>query len=322
VSVVNAESFTAAAEKLGIPKSSVSRSVAQLEEELGVRLLQRTTRKLSLTEAGQAFYQRAQPAMLGLEEAEAEVTATRQDPRGTIRMTAPVEMGHVLIPKLVVEFTQKYPKVHISLSLTQRIVDLVAEGFDLALRAGKLDDSTLVARKVLTTELGLYAAPSYLERRGRPKALSELARHDCVLFHARSARASWVMIGPQGEETVEVTGPVESDALFFVNATAIEGAGIALLPHELAEASVRAGNLERVLPQYAHAGGSCYLVMPSNRLIPSHVLLFRDFLLERIPSFWQELGKACNEHVGPPSSGRANGIKVRKIARANRTARV
>jgi DNA-binding transcriptional LysR family regulator len=295
VSVVAAESFTAAASKLGVPKSSVSRGVAQLEEELGVRLLERTTRKLSLTEAGQAFYRRAKPAVAGLEEASAEATSLRREPRGTVRMTAPLELGVAVLPKLVVEFTRQYPRVQIALSLTSRLVDLVGEQFDLALRAGKLEDSSLVARKVAAVDLALYATKAYLDRRGRPKTVAELAGHDCILNRSRGGGDTWTLDGPDGEERVEVNGPLQADAMFFLMDAALAGGGVALLPQDIADGEFRAGRLERVLPEHALRGGAYYLLMPSSRLIPAHVLLFRDFLVERLTSFWAQVAVACTE---------------------------
>jgi len=299
VSVVGAESFTAAADKLGLPKSSVSRSVAQLEDELGVRLLERTTRKLSLTEAGQAFYRRVQPAVLGLEEAGAAAAALRQEPQGTVRMTAPLELGVVVLPKLVVEFTRQYPKVQIALSLTPRVVDLVGEGFDLALRAGKLEDSSLVVRKVSGVELRLYASPEYVARRGMPETVADLAGHDCLLHRSRGGTDTWTLSGPTRDETVEVGGPLQADGMFFLAEAALAGGGIALLPTDIGEPDYHAGRLERVLPAYAVRGAAYYLVMPSSRLIPTHVLLFRDFLLARLATFWQEIGAKCSERRGP-----------------------
>ncbi len=302
VSVVTCESFTAAAEKLGVPKSSVSRGVAQLEDELGVRLLERTTRKLSLTEAGEAFYRRARPAVAGLEEASAEATSLRREPRGTVRMTAPLELGVAVLPKLVVDFTQRHPRVQIALSLTSRLVDLVGEQFDIALRAGKLEDSSLVARKVAGVDLALYASAAYLERRGRPKTFGELATHDCILNRSRGGGGTWRLHGPRGEEQVDVNGPIQADAMFFLMDAALAGGGIALLPQDVADAEYRAGRLERVLPEYALRGGAYYLLMPSSRLIPAHVVLFRDFLLEHLTTFWAQVAVACTERRGARAS--------------------
>jgi DNA-binding transcriptional LysR family regulator len=295
VNVVASESFTAAAERLGVPKSSVSRGVAQLEEELGVRLLERTTRKLSLTEAGEAFYRRARPAVAGLEEASAEATSLRREPRGTVRMTAPLELGVAVLPRLIVDFTRRYPRVQVAVALTSRLVDLVGEQFDIALRAGKLEDSSLVARKIAGVDLALYASAEYLDRRGRPKTLAELAKHDCILNRARGGGGTWTLHGPRGEEQVEVSGPIQADAMFFLMDAALAGGGIALLAQDVADSEYRAGHLERVLPEYALRGGAYYLLMPSSRLIPAHVVLFRDFLIEHLATFWAQCAVACTE---------------------------
>lgn len=309
VSVVAAESFTAAAAKLGVPKSSVSRGVSQLEEELGVRLLERTTRKLSLTEAGQAFYRRAQSAVAGLEEASAEASSLRREPRGTVRMTAPLELGVALLPKLIVDFTRQYPKVQIALSLTSRAVDLVGEQFDLALRAGTLEDSSLVARKVASVDMALYASPEYLDLRGRPESVAELSQHDCILYRSRGGGDTWTLNGPGGDESVEVNGPIQADVMFFLMDAAISGGGIALLPQDVADGEFRAGRLERVLDQHALRGTAYYLLMPSSRLIPSHVILFRDYLLEHLTSFWAKVAVVCTERrpARRAALGRVNG---------------
>jgi DNA-binding transcriptional LysR family regulator len=322
VSVVATESFTAAAAKLGVPKSSVSRGVSQLEEELGVRLLERTTRKLSLTEAGEAFYRRAQPALAGLEEASAVANSLRREPRGTVRMTAPLELGVAVLPKLVVEFTKKYPTIQIALSLTSRVVDLVGEQFDLALRAGKLEDSSLVARKISNVDLALYASPAYLDRRGRPKSVAELAKHDCILHRSRGGGDTWTLGGPQGEEQVDVNGPVQADAMFFLMDAAIAGGGIALLPQDVADAEFRASRLERVLDKHGVRGGAYYLLMPSSRLVPAHVVLFRDFLLEHLSSFWAQVAVVCKERrpgAPPPSGVHPNGAKTNSTKKKTKT---
>src|SRR5450432_3748982 len=186
IRVVELESFTAAAKQLGLPKSSVSRTVTRLEEDLGVRLLQRTTRTLHLTEAGHAYYERARVALTGLEEAASAATDMSTVPRGVVRVTAPGDLGVLNLADIVWRFSRAYPLVHIELSLSSRFVDLVAEGFDLAVRAGKLTDSTLIARKIGSDSLGIFAAQSYLKRRGRPKAFSALTEHDCVLFRGKN----------------------------------------------------------------------------------------------------------------------------------------
>jgi len=200
--VVELESFTAAAKQLGLPKSSVSRTVTRLEDELGVRLLQRTTRTLHLTEVGRAYYERARGALSALDEAASAATNSSAEPRGTVRMTAPPDMGIMNLVDIVARFARKYPLVHIDISLSSRFVDLVAEGFDLALRAGKMADSSLVARKIGSDALGIYASANYLRRRGRPKTLADLADHDCV-FPRDERQKRMAPDGSRGRRTLD-----------------------------------------------------------------------------------------------------------------------
>jgi DNA-binding transcriptional LysR family regulator len=180
VRVVEAASFTAAAAALGVPTSSASRAVARLEAELGVRLLNRTTRKLSLTDEGRPFFQRMQAVIAETEEATQQAAGFAREPRGPVRVTAPLDLGLQVLPAIVRRIIERYPGIVVELVLTSRRVDLVEEDIDLAIRGGHLPDSSLVARKITATDLGIFAAPSYLQRRGRPRAFADLARHDCL----------------------------------------------------------------------------------------------------------------------------------------------
>jgi DNA-binding transcriptional LysR family regulator len=280
VRVVELDSFTAAATALGLPKSSVSRSVAQLEEALGVRLLQRTSRKLSLTDSGRAFYERVRDPLTGVVEAMTDATEENREPRGTIRFTAPPDLGLALLAPLLAEFARKYPHIHVDVMLTTRLVDLIAERFDLALRATKrLDDSTLVARRIGAITAALFASPAYLKREGTPRSIADLAAHKCVLFRANDGRSSLRLQGPGGEEVVEVRGPISTDDIGFVRRAVLEGAGIGLLPHQIVSEQDK---LVPVLPAYSLEGAVLYLVMPSGRHVPTRVRLLRDFLAERL----------------------------------------
>jgi len=287
--VVELESFTAAAKHLGLPKSSVSRTVTRLEDELGVRLLQRTTRKLNLTEAGRAYYDRARVALAGLEEAASAATNLSAEPRGTVRVSTPANMGMIDLGEIVARFVRKFPLVHIEISLSSRFVDLVAEGFDLALRAGKLADSSLVARRIGSDTFGLFASPAYLRRRGRPKTLAELAKHDCVLFRGTHGKSEWVLDGPRGEERVTVRGPLNADEIGFVQQAVSAGVGIALLPMIGVRLTTGRGNLPmpvRVLPEYHGPGNSLHVVSPSTRYQSASVTAFRDFLVADLTALW------------------------------------
>lgn len=286
--VVEAESFTAAAAALGLPKSSVSRSVAKLEEELGVRLLQRTTRKLNLTDAGRAYFDRARAAMTGLDDAGTAVRDMGKHARGTVRVSAPVDVGVIALADIVARFVRRYPQIHVDLSLTGRLVDLVEEGFDLAVRAGKLESSSLIARKIGSTELALYAAHGYVRRRGRPRSLGDLAEHDCVLFRGHAGKATWQLTGPNGEEKIEVTGPINVDEMSFVRSAVIAGLGIGLVPIFLCPNEVEKNELVRVLPEYSHRAGALYVVSPPIRYEPARVTLFREFLVTSLAATFHE----------------------------------
>jgi DNA-binding transcriptional LysR family regulator len=280
--VVEDGGFTAAARTLRVPKSSVSRSVALLEEELGVRLLQRSTRKVELTEAGRVFYDRASRALAGLEDAEAAVVDLQSSLRGTLRVTAPADAGAGILAPLIARFVERHPAVHVECVLTARVVDLIAEGIDFAFRASKVVDSSLVARRLLTRDGALYAAPSYLARRGTPGQVADLAAHDCVMFRADQGRTRWTLTGPSGDETVEVRGPISADDFAFVHQAALRGVGIALLPQFIAQASVARGELVRVLPERLGLRGLWHLVYPSSRYLPRRAALFRDFVLSEL----------------------------------------
>jgi len=279
VRVVELEGFTAAANALGLPKSSVSRSVAQLEESLGVRLLQRTSRKLSLTDAGRAFYDRVREPLCGVLDAMNDASESQRQPSGVIRLSAPPDLGSAMLAPPITEFVRKHPQIRVELSLTNRMVDLVAERFDLALRATpRLEDSSLVARKILGGVGGLFAAPSYLKRRGKPRTLAEVEGHDCVLFRAHDGRAIWRLQGPHGAEQVEVRGAISADDLGFVRRAVVAGAGIAFLPGT----PLPDDELVRVLPDHCAEGGALYVVMPSGRHVPARVALLRDFLIAKL----------------------------------------
>jgi DNA-binding transcriptional LysR family regulator len=281
VRVVEAGSFTAAAAALGLPKSSVSRAVARLEAELGVRLLQRTTRALGLTEAGRAYHERARAGVQALADAATEAAESGGEVRGLVRLAAPPDAGPILA-ELIVELTRRHAALRIDLALGAMSVDLVEARIDLALVAGHLADSTLVARLLGTTEAWLVASPRYLRRSGRPRTAADLGSHACVLMRSADGRATWALAGPSGEERVEVSGRVGGDGYTFVRAAAAAGAGIALVPGFLCTDEVARGALVRVLPRHAAPGVPVHLVLPSARLVPARVTVVREFLLERL----------------------------------------
>jgi len=283
VKVVEEGGFTAAARALELPKSSVSRSVALFEEELGVLLLQRSTRKVELTEAGRQFFDAASRALAGLEDARAAVSDLQGSLSGTVRVTAPEDAGVWILGPIVARFVEQHPGVHVDLLLTGRVVDLAAEGVDFALRASKITDANLVARRLAPRDTGLFAAPRYLERRGTPSRPSDLTSHDCVIFRGdRQGRAQWVLTGQAGDELVEVKGRITADDFVFVHQATVCGLGIGLMPKFLAASSVARGELVPVLPKYEGFKGAWHLVYPSARYLPRRAVAFRDLVLAEL----------------------------------------
>lgn len=280
--VVEEGGFTAAARALHVPKSSVSRSVALLEEELGVLLLLRSTRKVELTEAGRLFYDRASRALAGLEDAEAAVSDLQGSLSGIVRVTAPADAGVWIVAPLVARFVALHPGVHVDVVLSARVVDLVTEGVDFAFRAARIADTSLVARRLVSREMRLYAAPSYLERRPGPKTVDDLATHECVLFRADHGKTRWTLLCPGGEKVVEVRGPVSVDDFVFLQRSTLLGLGIGLMPQFLALEHVTTGALVEVLPGHRAPLASWHLVYPSGRYLPRRAVAFRDFILAEL----------------------------------------
>jgi DNA-binding transcriptional LysR family regulator len=282
VKVVESGGFTAAGRALGMPKSSLSRAVALLESELGARLLQRSTRRVELTEIGRAFFERAVHAVNDIEDAVRQVNDLQASPRGLIRVTAPLDAGSYLLAPLLPRFTAEYPGLQLEVLVTSRVVDLLEEHVDFALRAAEVRDGSLVARKLRRIEVGLFAARSYVEKRGTPSSVGDLAKHDCVLFRPERGRARWTLQGPNGSETIDVSGPIGADDFMFVYRTAMAGGGIANLPLFLCEGALARDALVRVLPDYRFQVGNFTLAYPSARHLPHRSALFRDFILKEL----------------------------------------
>jgi DNA-binding transcriptional LysR family regulator len=282
VSVVERGGFSAAAKSLGLPKSSVSRSVALLEKDLGVRLLHRSTRKVSLTNAGQAFYERAASGVGALQRATSDVSDMDAAMRGTIRLTVPVDAGVWLVAPVVAAFVKRHPHVYVDVQLTSRVVDLVEEGVDLALRAGRVTTASLIARKLGSIDSALYASRRYVERRGTPETVADLAAHPAVMFRPTDGRVTWNLVGPRGATPADVTGPVSSDDFSFVRRAVMGGVGIGRLPLFLCAHAVKRGTVVRVLPAYRIPGAPLQLVYASARHPPQRVAALRDALIEGI----------------------------------------
>lgn len=282
VRVVEAGSFTRAAEQLGLPKSAVSRRVARLEESLGTRLLQRSTRRLSLTEAGSRYHRQATTALGTLSDAARDVGELQDEPRGVVRFTAPNSLVTDYLIEPLAKFARHYPRVSVELVLTTRMVDLVAEGIDFALRGTLLRDSALIARKVAPTPLIPVATPAYLARRGVPREPADLVRHDCILYKPENGRNRWRLTAADRERTVTVMGPAGADDIRVVYELALAGMGIGLIPNVSVSNDLGKQRLVRVLPSWCGPKGGLFLVYPPARHVPQRVLLLREQLFSHL----------------------------------------
>jgi len=280
--VIEAESFSGAARALGLSKSAVSKQVSRLEDRLGLRLLNRTTRRLSLTEAGAAFYQGCQRVVAEAEAAEQAVTHLASAPRGRLRVSAPMSFGVSHVSPALPEFLGRYPELAVDLTLNDRIVDLVEEGFDVGIRIGGLTDSSLVARRLAPNRTVLSAAPAYLQVRGTPRDVGELEDHACLIYSYQATGAAWRLTGPKGDRRFKVSGPLRVNNGDAILAAALGGLGVALLPCFICGEDLRAGRLVRVLPDWeAPPDSAVSAVFPAARHLSPKVRAFIDFLAER-----------------------------------------
>lgn len=275
--VARTRSFSAAAKELGIPKSSTSRAIARLESELSVQLLFRTTRKVSLSEAGTALYDRVTPLLRSMKGVLSGLPERGEAPSGTLKVTAPVDLGVLFLAEVVSRYTARYPAVSVDLHLTGRVVDLVGEGFDVALRvASKLEDSSLVARRAAPVLFQLFASPLYLARKGTPRTADELDGHEWVVFRGGHQRLRVAPVRPAAERSPRIT----CDDLLFVRDAVRAGVGVGLLPTFVAEPDVVAGTLVRIVPKLERSAGSLYIVTPAAKHVPGKVAAFRELVLE------------------------------------------
>ncbi|MDX1458711.1 MAG: LysR family transcriptional regulator [Marinobacter sp.] len=278
-SVVKHSSFARAAEEHGMTPSGVSRVISRLEERLGVRLLQRSTRRLSLTETGAMFHQRALQILQNLDEAEVAVSAASQQPKGLLRLNVPVVFGRQHIVPLLRPLQEKYPQLAIELTLDDRFVDPIEEGVDLTIRIGALSDSRLIARRLCANRRLLVASPDYLKRHGHPQTAEDLEDHACLVFTALDRPHQWRLVGPEGPVTVTPTGPVVCNNGEALTEAAKDGLGIALGVTFSISDALRSGELVRVLPDYEFEPTAIYAIYPSTRQLSRKVRATVDFLV-------------------------------------------
>lgn len=287
VKVVDEGSFSQAARALGVPRSAVSQAIAALERELGVRLLHRSARAMSVTEAGATLHQKTAPALRAIDQASVEVTDRQGPLRGVVRMTAPVEVGTRLLEPVMSAFLREHPGVQLELSLTSKVLDLTEAGIDLAVRGGPLRDESLIARRLggdaASQAAWLFAAPSYLRARGVPRRLADLGSHATVAVHTGRGRTAWKLTRGRTTSTVELRPALTVDAWGYALRAAVSGVGVTLLPHFLCSAEVRQGQLVRVLPGWSLPETTLWLVYPSARYLPRAVATVRDAISHAFP---------------------------------------
>jgi len=292
VKVVQTGSFTRAAETLDTEKATLSRVVSRLERELGVRLLERTTRALSLTEVGREFHERALVILASVDDARRVVQRAQGEPRGTLKLTCGVEFGMIAVGTWIGRYMQRYPQARVEADYTNRVVDLVHEGLDLAIRVGTLADSTLAARPLGRLRYGLYAAPAYLQQRGMPGDPAALAQHDVLAFSGGSHRSTWSLVSGERQHRIELRPRLRANNVFALREAAVAGLGVALLPLVVAGPALPAGQLQPVLPDWAPPSVPVHAVYASARYLTPKVRAFIDLAVESMNTAWTEASRA------------------------------
>lgn len=285
VQAVEAGSFALAAQRMGLSRSAIGKSIARLEERLGTRLFQRTTRRQSLTDDGQAFYERCVRALAELEAAEAALDSGRREPTGRLRVSMPVLFGRHYAAPLLWELTREHPGLELEISFNDRVQDLIEEGFDLAVRIGPLDDlAGLTARKLGVLEMVVCASPAYVAKHGRPKTLDELKHHEGIIYGRNGFTKQWAFPdGQGGMRHVPVPSRLRLDDLETIADAAVQGAGLAWLPCWLIGERLRKKQLTLVLQDLPRHGNEVFAVWPQNKHLPSKVRTAIDVLAARLP---------------------------------------
>jgi DNA-binding transcriptional LysR family regulator len=281
VAAVEAGSFVGAADALDSSKAVISKHVLSLEQRLGVRLLNRTTRRQSLTDAGRSYFERAKQILEALEDADVTVASSAVRPTGTLRVTAPLTFGLLYLAPLWGEFMTRYPEVKLDITLSDRIVDLVDEGFDVALRIARLADSSLVSRKLASARMVMCASPAYLREHGTPKRLADVARHAVLAYTYLSTGDTWRFERDGVAHQVTTRPILRSNNGDTCRAAALAGRGIIMQPSFMIAGDLERGELVEILPRYKGAELGLYVVFPSRKLLSAKVRVLIDFLSEK-----------------------------------------
>jgi DNA-binding transcriptional LysR family regulator len=289
VQVVQSGSFTAAAERLQVSKSVVSKYVSRLENRLGARLLNRTTRRLSLTEVGRVFYERSRDGLNAIEEAELEVSRMQGAPTGTLRLNTPMSFGVLHVAPALPDFMRQFPEISVEVNLDDRMVDVIEEGFDISVRISELPDSSLVARRLATCRHAVVAAPSYLERHGSPTRAEDLTRHNVISYRYQESALNWHFKAPDGKPvSIPVSGNLQMNNSLALREAMLAGVGIARTPTFLVGEDIGRGRLVPILTDYEALEVSIFLVYPQRRHLSPKVRAFIEFMADRIqdPPYW------------------------------------
>ena len=280
VAVVDAGSFVAAADATGQSKAAVSRHVGDLEQRLSTRLLQRTTRRLSLTPEGQAFYARCKELLAAIDEAESELLSSRSEPTGLIRINAALTFGVLQLAPLWGRFCEENPRISLDVTLTDRIVDLVEEGYDIAIRISSLPSSTLVSRKLASSRMRLCASNTYLKKHGVPQRPSDLATHRMISYSYLATQDEWHFTGPDGAESARINARIHTNSGDTCRRAALDHQGIVLQPDFLVGDDLKSGTLTELMPDYRAIEYGIYAVYPSRKFLPLKIRRLVDYLVE------------------------------------------
>ncbi len=291
VAVVESGGFSSAALKLGISKSAVSKRITQLENQLGVRLLHRTTRRLSLTEAGERYFENAAKALACANDAEDAAVQLQGNPQGLLRIHALMSFGRLHLAPLIPEFIERFPDIHIDLVLEDRAVDLIEGGFDVAIRVGVLPDSTMITRKLAPLRSVICASPEYVARNGKPKSPAELIEHNCLLYSY--SVSEWTFMDQSGAETVKVSGNYRVNKSEARREALLQGVGIGRVPTFIVGPDLESGRLVHLLDSYQMPAKTLYSVFPERQHLPAKVRAFLDFAVEHFGGdkpYWDAQG--------------------------------
>jgi len=291
VQVVESGSFTVAAERLDISKSVVSKYVTRLEEQLGARLLNRTTRRLSLTEVGRVFYERSRAGLADIKEAKDEVSRLQSEPRGTLRINAPMSFGILHIAPALPEFLKLYPDVTVDMNLEDKKVNVIGGGFDISVRISELPDSSLVARRLAPCRHTIVATPAYLERYGTPRKPEDLLDHNIITYRYQESSLEWHFKAPDNKLThVSVSGSMKMNNSLAIREALLKGAGITRTPTFVIGRDIQEGRLVKLFRDYEIFEMTIFLVYPQKRYLSPKVRAFIDFMAKRITEtpYWDD----------------------------------